>query len=94
MVLPIKLIAFNVSVFEKRTIKLNWQTEGDINVRSYTIQKAESGDFSNFTDLGSVSAFRRPSENCYSYTNKSLQKNKQYFYRLKINVLACSLIQI
>ena len=87
VVLPIKLIAFNVFVFEKRTMKLNWQTEGDINVRSYTMQRAESGDFSNFTDLGSVSALRRPSENSYSFTDKGLQKNKQYFYRLRINEL-------
>ena len=68
-------------------MKLNWQTEGDINVRSYTIQRAESADFSNFTDLSSVNALRRPSENSYSYTDKTLQKNKQYFYRLKINEL-------
>lgn len=87
VVLPVKLMAFNVSVFEKRAIKLDWQTAGEINVRSYTIQRAESGDFRNFTDLGSVNAFRRPSENNYSFSDMTLQKNKQYFYRLKINEL-------
>ena len=87
VVLPLKLVAFNVSAVEKRAIKLDWQTAGEINVRSYTIQRAESVDFRNLTDLGSVNALRGPKENNYSFSDMTLQKNKQYFYRLKINEL-------
>jgi Concanavalin A-like lectin/glucanases superfamily/Secretion system C-terminal sorting domain len=89
--LPVKLTSFNVAEFEKKAIKLNWHTEWESNIRSYTIQRAESPDFRFFTEIGIVQAAGTGTASSYSFSDNSLVRNKLYYYRLKINELTGSM---
>ncbi|MCW3091374.1 MAG: domain containing protein [Ferruginibacter sp.] len=91
IVLPVKLTGFNAYVFEKKEMKLNWHTEGETGIRSYTIQRAEASDFRYLTDLGTVNAANSGGANNYSFSDITLQSNKIYFYRLQITEITGSI---
>ncbi len=90
VVLPVKLTDFNAAVFEKKSVKLNWQTEGETGIISYTIERSESSDFKLFASIGTVNSSGGSTANNYSFTDNTLLNNKLYFYRLKINEVSGS----
>jgi len=78
-VVPVTLTAFEASIISTE-IKLNWTTENEDGVSSFTIERSLTG-LSDFIPLGTVAA---GSMHSYSFNDNTADANQNYFYRLKI----------
>ena len=76
--LPVNFIEFNVKP-QGEALQLSWKVEDLGNVRDYTIErrKARSGDFSAIGSIAGTGASN------YSYTDRAIDKNAVYEYRIK-----------
>ena len=83
-VVPLALTPFQFTGdLEGKAVALRWKTTDDVNTNQYTIER--SGDGTNFSAIGSVSAQGLVGENDYVYMDtKPLTGNN--FYRLRIAV--------
>ena len=80
IILPVKFIAYNISV-KGNGISINWSTAEEANVAYYTVERSEDGF--NWQVIGRVESSTKPGIiNNYSYTDKSNQTGLIY-YRIK-----------
>jgi hypothetical protein len=84
MIIPVTLTSFIASVTDNKKIQLNWRTEEEIDIRSYTIERAVTGS-SNFIAIGTVNAKTDQLSNSYSFIDDKAEPNVPYTYRLAIN---------
>lgn len=85
--LPIKFLNFTAE-YKNRSVILNWQTSGEINSESYTIEKSD--DAKKFSEIGMVKAYNKIENNFYSFQDQTIYNNtlsENLFYRLKIKKL-------
>ena len=77
--LPLQLISFTGRK-EKDIVKLQWQTENEINTHYFIVQRSANGF--DFADLGNVAAFNTIGQHNYNFNDVNpLQQTG--FYRLK-----------
>ncbi len=77
--LPVTLLNFNAN-YTGTSVKLNWNTANEINVKNYIIQRSTDGI--NFINIGVVHAIGNSYSNTYSYIDATFNGDKLY-YRLQ-----------
>jgi len=85
ILLPVKVTNFDAYNAGDKTAKLTWQTEDEISIKSYIIQRSEFPDFKDYIEVGSIVSNQQSLTNHYSFSDNSLAANKTYYYRLQIN---------
>jgi len=78
-IVPVTLTTFEASIISTE-IKLNWTTEIEDGVRSFTVERSLTGH-SDFISLGTIAA---GSVHSYSFIDNRANANQNYFYRLRI----------
>jgi hypothetical protein len=81
--LPVKLVSFS-ALLSNQTVKLSWQTTGEVNFRDFTVQRGNDG--SNYQNIAIVPSNTQSSSNQYGYTDMDVAntRNGKLFYRLKM----------
>ena len=77
--LPLQLISFTGRK-EKDIVKLQWQTENEINTHYFIVQRSANGF--DFADLGNVAAFNTIGQHNYNFNDVN-PLQQVGFYRLK-----------
>ena len=83
-VTPVNLISFTAMASGEKVL-VDWVTSSEINASHFVIQSSTDG--TQFTDIAQVQAKNGTGNKNYRYTddpNIGLNKNEQYFYRLKM----------
>lgn len=84
VVLPVKIAAFNAAAVDN-TVRLSWQTEEELNIKDYIIQRSETADFSSYLVVGVVNAYGNSRSNSYSFADEAIPAaNKTFYYRLLV----------
>ena len=79
-ILPVSLISFN-AIKEKEQVLLKWETENEINLSGFEIQRSQDG--SQFETIGTIQPRNSNSKQVYQSVDKRPLKGIIY-YRLKI----------
>ncbi len=79
-VLPVEIINFTGKEINNAII-LQWQTTNEINNKGFDIERKNATG--TFTSVGYVESKSSSSNNTYLYSDKTVEKGKKYFYRLK-----------
>lgn len=80
---PLKL-DFATNVINNKKIRLNWSTSDELYVKNFVVERSETGKKNDFLVIGSLSSNKASSKNKYTFTDKSANKNKLYYYRINI----------
>ena len=83
---PVTLTAFNTSVTDNKKISVNWNTEAELNLSNYTIERSETGS-GDYVSIGTVPSNNNSRANKYTFTDNTAKPNILYYYRLVINDL-------
>lgn len=84
VVLPVRIAGFNAAAFNN-AVKLSWQTEEELNIKDYIIQRSETADFRNYMVVGVVNANGSSRTNNYSFVDEAIPAgSKTFYYRLLI----------
>lgn len=78
--LPLKLISFS-GIAHKQYNELHWRTSGEINCRSFDVERSLTGNA--FTKTGSLAAINSSGENNYSFFDNTMGITG-WTYRLKM----------
>ena len=79
--LPLTLLKFTASKYNKVDVILNWNTAAEINTQSFTIER--STDAVYFSEIGSVNSMNKNQVYTYSFIDTE-PKNGINYYRLKM----------
>nr|HMT30974.1 T9SS type A sorting domain-containing protein [Bacteroidia bacterium] len=80
--LPVSLLSFSIKTTTTGH-ELNWSTATEINNAGFEIERSESGSV-DFEKIGFIQGHGNSSQvNHYSFSDKELQSNINYLYRLK-----------
>ena len=80
-VLPVELSSFEIAEKENG-FQLNWTTASELNNQGFEIERSTDGE--RFDNIGFVSGLGTSNEeNHYSFNDKGVLKNMDYYYRLK-----------
>ena len=86
VLLPVDLITFTGSLQNNTAALLNWNTENEMNVSQYVVEKSTDGR--NFAAIGTVAARGNNSTGIFTYSftdyNAADQGTTTVYYRLKI----------
>jgi hypothetical protein len=80
-VLPVDLLMFNGDNYDDNTNKLVWKVAQETEMKKYTVQR--SSNAVEFTDLGDVLSSNSASEHSYTFYDKQINREINY-YRLKM----------
>jgi len=80
---PVTISDFNASMINNKIIKLTWNTEEEIGIKYYTVERAVSGS-NDFIPIGSVDSKRSSLRNAYFLADNTAKPNILYQYRLAI----------
>ncbi|MFZ1529616.1 MAG: LamG-like jellyroll fold domain-containing protein, partial [Ferruginibacter sp.] len=80
---PVTLTNFAASVINKRSIRLNWETENESEMKEYAIQRSVSNE-NNFITIGKQVPANKPTKNSYTFTDNNALPNTLYQYRLEM----------
>jgi hypothetical protein len=83
--LPVTLTDFKANVINNKKIVLSWNTENELNINNYLIQRSTSGNEPGFITIGSVSSNKNSVSNKYIFTDNTARPNTLYYYKLLIN---------
>lgn len=81
---PVIITSFSANTIGNKTIRLNWHTEEENNIASYTIQRS-AGTANNFETIGNITARNNLKSNDYIFTDENVQGDIIYHYRLLIS---------
>lgn len=79
--LPLRLVNFSLTKNINHSLLVNWQTENEINVSHFDIERAINNF--NFTPIKKVIAENKTRNN-YSFNDDIIGLNNQLFYRIKM----------
>jgi hypothetical protein len=79
--LPVKLNGFD-AVPKKSQIVLNWNTEYELNSKTFEVERSEDGS-SSFKKIGTVNS-KSQGTNVYEWVDKEVTVATKYLYRLKM----------
>jgi len=82
-VLPVNISSFNVAVFNSRSIQVKWQTNDEIGITGYEVERSETAN-GPFEKIGDVAAKSLAGVNEYWFTDHTAQTGVRLFYRIKI----------
>jgi hypothetical protein len=78
-----ELISFTAHIDEQKNVLLKWETKNGFGYQVYEIERSDS-DKSGFERIGIVTANGNTNyKRNYSYVDKMIQLNKNYYYRIK-----------
>ena len=80
---PVTITDFNANVINNRIIKLTWNTEEEIGIKYYNVERAVSGR-QDFVAIGSVDSKKSSLRNAYFLADNTAKPNILYQYRLAI----------
>jgi hypothetical protein len=81
--IPVKLTGFYASVIDNKKINLTWNTEEEIGIKNYTIERAASGT-TDFISVGTALPKNGGLSHSYVITDNTAKPNILYNYRLAI----------
>jgi len=86
-VLPVSLISFNLYK-ENLKVKINWQTDEEVNTESFNIQRSikqiDNNSFDNFVTIGTLAANNMPSNYTFKDDINNFMGSRELLYRLEI----------
>jgi hypothetical protein len=81
-VLPVTVTNFSSSLVDCKNAKLSWSTSSESNHSSFSIERSFDGEI--YETLGAIeSKHNSNTKNDYSFIDKNLPVNGDYYYRLK-----------
>lgn len=85
IVLPVKISNLNAYSLNEQ-ITLSWQTQDELNIKDYVIQRSEKPDFSSYIVVGVINATGNSARQTYSFADEAIPAsgNKTYYYRLQV----------
>jgi len=82
IIVPVTLTSFIATPVNNK-IQLNWNTQEEINIQKYVIERAVTGS-SEFIAIGTIESKSNQNDNNYSFTDTSAEPGVLYAYRLMI----------
>ncbi len=80
---PAKLISFTANIAQQKNVLLKWETANEAGNLSFEIERSDS-DKSGFQKIGLVTTNGNTNSKCsYSYVDKMIQLDRNYYYRIK-----------
>ena len=81
-ILPVSLTDFTASVYNKKSVQLQWKTEQESGMLSYIIERKDP--WGSFTQIGLVQPRNTAGTHTYSFLDLNVFPNTNYQYRLRL----------
>lgn len=81
--LPVTLTSFTTKIINKNKIQINWDTEEELNISNYTLQRSTSST-EGFVSIATIESNSNNIRNAYNFTDANVRANINYYYRLLI----------
>ncbi|MEO8770784.1 MAG: LamG-like jellyroll fold domain-containing protein [Ferruginibacter sp.] len=85
IIVPVTLTDFKASVINNKKIALTWNTQDELNISNYFVQRSTSGYEPDFITLGNVVSKSNSHSNSYNFIDNTAKPNILYYYKLLIN---------
>ncbi|MEO6671567.1 MAG: LamG-like jellyroll fold domain-containing protein [Ferruginibacter sp.] len=84
-ILPVTLTDFKATVIDNKKIELSWNTENELNINDYSVQRSTTGYEPDYITIGAVSPKGNSHSIKYRFTDNTARPNTLYYYKLRIN---------